>query len=579
MRSNGYENLIFQAYARKSSETEERQVQSIERQTEDFWKFYDKEGITNFSDPIEESRSAYTLGRPGFKQLVDLTMEGKVNAWWSWDVNRLARNAVDGGLMIHLMDLKKLYLIQTRSRVYYNTPTDKMMLLIEVAMSKKDSDDKSDAVKSGLRVRYRKGFPNGRAAIGFINTTWKEKGDREWIVDQDRLDKVSILLQKFLTGRYSVNSIAEYARNTLELNTYRGKGVKTPLVANSTVHEFILLNPIYAGFFFANDEEGVKRRHPLEANLPRLITESEHLRILQILGKRTAPKRTKHQCIYSPFLRTPDGYRLGQDVKHQVICDCKKKFAYLNCSQCPNCKVTLRNMKHPKYLTYTYYYNVHRRKQKGVTAKTVSESKLEKYLVNYFDSNFATNQELCDWGKNYLYEKYKEDVQQFKSAQKKRQELLDSFNTQKKVLRKQLRDGDITKLEYKEDLSDIQTEESKIINTPLHTNWYQEAQKILDAAVEVCQILQRGSSEEKSTLMNDLSSNLIWNEEKLNIINTKPMDAYIKGLQKAKAKNSAFEPKNIVDFKGSNKVFMSVRPVLLRALDRVRTCLIKARSE
>ena len=59
------------------------------------------------------------------------------------------------------MDLGKLDHIRTPTRIYYNTPTDKMMLQIEFTMSKKDSDDKSIFVKSGLEKRYKKGYPPG----------------------------------------------------------------------------------------------------------------------------------------------------------------------------------------------------------------------------------------------------------------------------------------------------------------------------------------------------------------------------------------------------------------------------------
>ena len=145
------QNYTYGVYARKSSESEDKQVQSIDRQIDDFLELQIREDLTFYEQVIKESKSAFSLGREGFAKLVELTQKGKINAWLCWHANRLSRNPIDAGIIIHLMDLGLLHHIKTPTRIYFNTPTDKMMLQIEFTMSKKDSDDKSVFVKSGLK--------------------------------------------------------------------------------------------------------------------------------------------------------------------------------------------------------------------------------------------------------------------------------------------------------------------------------------------------------------------------------------------------------------------------------------------
>lgn len=211
-------NYIYGVYARKSSESEDRQIQSIDRQIDDFIELQEREQLSFYDKPIKESRSAFSVGREGFNFLVKLTESGKVNAWVCWHANRLSRNAIDAGVIVDLLDRGKLHHTRTPTRIYFNTPTDKMMLQIEFTMSKKDSDDKSVFVKSGLKKRYKKGLPNGKAPIGFLNDKTKEKGDRDWIVDKHRFDKLKLLFTRFLNGNDSLNTITEFTRNVLSPN-------------------------------------------------------------------------------------------------------------------------------------------------------------------------------------------------------------------------------------------------------------------------------------------------------------------------------------------------------------------------
>lgn len=367
-------------YARKSSESEDRQVQSIERQEDDLNEIINKHQLAVYQNTIAERKSAFSPGREGFKKLVQLTNKGKVNAWLCYHANRLSRNPIDAGAVIYLMDIGKLHHIRTPSRVYYNNPTDKMMLQIEFTMSKKDSDDKSMFVKSGLKKRYKKGLPNGKAPIGFINDKSEEKGNRGWLVDTQKFDKLKLMFSRFLEGNDSITSITEYARQELYLTTPKHKRQGGKLV-NRSLMEHILKNPVYAGFFYSKNEDGFGTTdRELIKYLPRVITKEQHFYLLRMLSSRTTPKIQKHIATYSGFIVGKNGSNIGAEHKFQVICDCKKKFSYRSRANCPSCKKLIVNLSNPKYLKYVYYYNLKKRKEKLVKVKYIEEKEVDSFF-------------------------------------------------------------------------------------------------------------------------------------------------------------------------------------------------------
>lgn len=562
------EKLVYGIYYRKSSEAEDRQAQSIPDQIRDTDAIIKRENLVASMKFAGESQSAFTIGRPIFADLVKAIMDGKINAILVWHANRLARNPVDAGMLLYLMDEGKLKEIRTMSRTFINNASDKFMLQLEFGMSKKDSDDKSEVVKRALEGRAKRGLPNGVAHIGYLNDKTKEKGNRDWIQDPVRYPLIKKILTTMLTGKYTVRELYEYAKNDLKLTTPMRKRLGGRPIALSYMYTF-LRDPIHAGFFF-QETDGDRIRYEFRAFKP-MITEDEYWRIQDMLGKKGVSRVTKRASAYSRFAKCGTCHGpLSADFKFQVICTgCKRKFSHLNTNKCPGCNLSIDKMENPKFLTYVFHYCLNDKKHRtDCPGSSIEEKSLEKQLASEMEK-LALSRELSRWCINNI-------------GALKDEALEDSVNVQKNLIQeKQAIEGklgrltmlriskdhsaeeeasfDVVQKKLREDLSLI---ELKLSDT--NVDWFSEAKRDFDLMSEIIHITKDGTVEQKKDLLHTFRSNLTVSAKRLNVINKKSVETFKNHLLLAQVINEAFEPRNIVDTTPLNPDFAPSLQDLLR---------------
>ncbi len=561
------EKLNYIIYCRKSSDTEDKQVQSLETQHRELTDYALRNNL-NVVKIIQESKSAFTVGRQGFEEMLKLIKSKKANAILVVRANRISRNVMDSAYIISLMDEKMLMYVRTPSSSCYTCfGNDRFMLGLEFIISKKDSDDKGEAVKEGQKTKALKGTPHGLASLGFLNDRSEEKGNRKWLVDPERLWKIEKLLKMFLTGTYSAGKLHRYAINELKLTTVSRKRSGGALIVSSRIYE-ILKDPIYAGFFVYGE-----KRYELDKNLPRLITESEHNKIKQLLSRNNIPKSQHHEATYSGFIQSAEGNFMGPDTKFQVICDCKKKFAYRNKNHCPQCGINIDQMESPKYLDYTHYYNV-KRKKASLPYKSISEKDILKEMVEYIDQNLQFSNDLLEWSKKNIHEMKDKEVSEKVLISKDRENRKEEYELKKSKLRGLLRDDKIIEDDYKIDLALLNKEYADINIDAQSVDWYQEMMDITDLTQGVIEVLQNGSFQAKRDILSKLGSNLVWNDEKLSIYNRKSIEVLVKGIKGIKSEFPKFEPKLSFAEQGLNEKTSEFSPVfstMLHLVDKFRT--------
>ena len=116
--------MNFALYARKSTDEDDRQLLSIEAQLDELREFAKKEHI-HIAREFVESMSAKMPGRPVFDGMIREIERGHVDGILSWHPDRLARNAVDGGRVVHLLSTGKLKALKFPTFWFENTPQGK----------------------------------------------------------------------------------------------------------------------------------------------------------------------------------------------------------------------------------------------------------------------------------------------------------------------------------------------------------------------------------------------------------------------------------------------------------------------
>jgi site-specific DNA recombinase len=143
-------------YARKSTDETDKQIRSIDDQIAELRSLAVRENISIIEEFIE-SRTAKIPGRPIFNQILDRIERGEADGILAWHPDRLARNSLDGGRVIILIDRGLLRHLKFSTFWFEPTPQGKFMLSIAFGMSKYQVDKLSEDVRRGLLGVVREG--------------------------------------------------------------------------------------------------------------------------------------------------------------------------------------------------------------------------------------------------------------------------------------------------------------------------------------------------------------------------------------------------------------------------------------
>ena len=267
-------------YARKSTESEDRQILSIESQINELKAVALKQGL-KIVEIFSEAKSAKAPGRPIFnKMMKSVFQSGGINIL-CWKLDRLARNPVDGGSLIWAVEQKKLTRIFTPSRDFKNSGDDKFWMQLEFGIAKKYVDDLSDNVKRGLRAKLDKGILPGKAPVGYLN----DRETKTIVKDPNRFSIVRRIWDIVLSGDYNVETLLKAAENDWGLITRQSKRNGGKALTRSGLYK-LLDNPFYYG--------AIKRKGDLYPGIHEpMITKDEFDKVQRILGRPNTCPKTK----------------------------------------------------------------------------------------------------------------------------------------------------------------------------------------------------------------------------------------------------------------------------------------------
>lgn len=278
-------------YCRKSSESEDRQILSVDSQYEELKRAFGALPDVEIAGVFRESASAKAPGRPIFNELLLRIEAGEAEGILAWHPDRLARNSIDGGRIIYLLDQKVLQGLRFATFTFENNPQGKFMLSITFGYSKYYVDSLSENVKRGNRAKIEKGWRPSRAPLGYLN----DKETTFIIKDSVRFSLVRKMFDLALTGTYGPKEIALKARDEWGFVTPTHKRIGGKPISLSTVYK-ILGNPFYAGLIVWNGQVYPGKHDPV-------VTMAEFDRVRAILGRPGRPQPQKYRFAFTGMMR------------------------------------------------------------------------------------------------------------------------------------------------------------------------------------------------------------------------------------------------------------------------------------
>ncbi len=312
----------FFLYARKSTDVEDKQILSIEAQLAEVREYAKREGIDVLEELIEK-QSAKIPGRPIFNSMVERIEKGEANGIVSWNPDRLARNSIDGGRIIYLIDIGKIRSLKFPTFWFEPTPQGKFMLSISFGQSKYYVDSLSENTKRGLRQKVRRGEYPGPAPVGYIN----DSRNKTIILDLKKSKVIRKAFEKYSNGNYLIKDISQFLAKKGILN-HAGKTYRIDWITKQ-----LLTNPFYYGHFRYGGEvhEGIHKP---------TISKKLFDAVQEVLNNKRTPWRdAKLHKFSKPFLGL---FRCGecgmmitgeQKTKYYPQTDNRVTYIYYRCTK------------------------------------------------------------------------------------------------------------------------------------------------------------------------------------------------------------------------------------------------------
>lgn len=355
--------MNYIGYARKSSESEDRQILSIESQINELHHSAKKNNIpVSNIKVLFEAKSAKKPGREIFNQMIQLIEDDKAQGIICWHPDRLSRNSVDTGRLIYLFDQNKLQELVTPSQIFRNTPNDKFLLSLLCSQAKLDNDNKSINVKRGLRTKCEKGIFPAPSPIGYIN----DKNTKTHQPDGERFDLTKQIFQKVLTDHKTPIQMFKIVNDEWKFKQRNGKGI-----SRSAIYK-MFTNPFYYGCF----EYPIGSGKMYKGIHQPMITENDFWLIQEYLGKKGKAKPKTHQFAYTGLMK---------------------------CGECGGTITCEEKYKHQKNGNIHHYifYHCTKRVNKDCAQGSIEESKLNEQIDKIVNS-IKIPASLHEWGMKWF---------------------------------------------------------------------------------------------------------------------------------------------------------------------------------
>ena len=453
-------------YARKSTDEEDRQILSIEAQITETKEYAVRENLAIVQEFIE-SRTAKVPGRPIFNEMIRLLERGKAEGILSWHPDRLARNSLDGGKIIYLIDKGIIKDLKFPTYRFDDTAQGKFMLSIAFGQSKYYVDNLSENIRRGIRQKIRNGVYSGPAPVGYLN----DPVTRTIVIDKEKAPLVRKMFELYATGKYTIEHLTD-TMNSLGFATRNNKSL------HHSKCQAVLTNPFYYGLmrYWGELFEG--------AHQP-IITKKLFEKCQAVMRRRGKPRKAEHYIALRGFMRCGE---CGRTITAEI----QKGHTYYRCTK----------------------------RQRYCSQKYTREEVLEKQIDDIFQKVSLSD----DWASKIINELKKDKEKDAQSSLTHLQNLktkLGSIDAKISKLIDLYLEGSLTQEEYrlkKEKLVNDKKELQECIRdfADEGNNRFEQAKSFVTSLTEARYSLDEGNLESKKEFLKKIGSNFILKERRLN---------------------------------------------------------------
>lgn len=282
--------LKYVIYLRKSTEDEGRQIRSIKDQERDCRDLAKRLGLNIVAIISEQKSAKKPNNRPEFTNMLKRIRFKEFDAIVAWHPDRLARNMVEAGKIIHMLDTDVIKDIRFVSHQFSNDANGKMLLGMLFVFSKHYSDDLSAKVSRGVKGNLRDYKSGGTPKHGYIRDSegiYRKDGDNfaiiqtAWHMRSEGVNQQEICeyinsqgYQKFITKRgghitfiMTDSTLSNLLKDTFYYGELNQAGQTVDLVAAPVPFEPMINRDTY---FAVQELSRTRRRTSKESRKPIL---------------------------------------------------------------------------------------------------------------------------------------------------------------------------------------------------------------------------------------------------------------------------------------------------------------------
>ncbi len=498
-------------YARKSTESEDRQVASINAQIEELSMVAEREGL-RLIKTFSESKSAKAPGRPIFNEMISRINDDEAQGILCWKLDRLARNPIDGGNISWMLQQGVIEHIRTHDKSYY--PADNVLMMsIELGMANQFIRDLRDNTKRGLLSKARNGWFPGMAPIGYTNSPHYKKGEKEIFPDPERFSLVRKMWDLLLEKNHSPEKIWQIARNDWKLTT--GQRSKSPI---SRAHVYrIFQNPFYQGSFIYSGQLYEGKHKPM-------VTKNEWEAAQIILGNKSSPRLKTHSFVFGSGL--------------------------IRCGECGSAIVAYERIKRQKngnVHRYIYHRCGKSKNNKCCQQKgDMREEELVRQATKLLDS-IEIPAEFCSWALSVLRERHSQESEDRNTIIASQQKEYDRVVSKLDMLIDMRISQEINEKEFSQRKQSLSEEKERLEELLSDTDgrinqWIERAEEAFNFAEKAKQRFTEGDTEMRRAILIALGSSFTLQDKILSIEMKEPFVAVQTAAKETKKIHEELEP-------------------------------------